>query len=139
MDLAITYMRRAQYKQADSLYEQTLLIQQQVLPPDHPFIAITYRNQGEVALALGQKEKARAKAQASLDILDDLYPEDHNFILATKSTLGAALFQLGRLAEAEPLLQAAYDSMYALKGPTHTQTQKAHQRLKALQEAKQSL
>ena len=63
-----------EYPKALSSYEKGLAIQQQSLPPNHPDLAMTYNNIGNVYFnmdeypkALSSYEKALAVKQQSLD------------------------------------------------------------------------
>ncbi len=73
----IYLIETARYKTARANLQRALTIKEAVYGPDHPQVAITLTNLGNVQQALGDNETARATLQRALTIFEAVYGPDH--------------------------------------------------------------
>jgi tetratricopeptide (TPR) repeat protein len=90
-----TRRARAQYATARELLQRALAINEAVYGPEHPEIAITLTNLGNVQQQLGEFEAARASQQRALAINEAVYGPEHPEIAITLTNLGSVQPQLG--------------------------------------------
>ncbi|MCI5134319.1 MAG: tetratricopeptide repeat protein [Candidatus Electrothrix sp. AW2] len=98
-----------QYKDALQKYEASLKIGQQVLPLDHPDIAINLSNIGSTLAELGRHEEALEKKEAALEMLRKVLPKDHPNIATSLNNIGYTLGELSRHEEALEKQEAALE------------------------------
>jgi hypothetical protein len=61
-NLAAFYVWKGQYAQAEPLYKRALAIEEKVLGPEHPRLALTLENIAEVCRETGRAQEAKALA-----------------------------------------------------------------------------
>ena len=65
------------YSKALSSYERALEIEQKTLPPNHPFLAISYGNIASVYFKMGQYSEALTFYTKELEIEQQSLPSNH--------------------------------------------------------------
>ncbi|CAF4400937.1 unnamed protein product, partial [Rotaria sordida] len=65
------------YSKALSSYEQSLEIRKIALPPNHPDLAASYNNIGNVYAEMGEYSKALSSYERSLEIRKIALPPNH--------------------------------------------------------------
>jgi Flp pilus assembly protein TadD len=66
-NLGTTYVREGKYAQAEALFTQALEIQKRVMGPENPLTAVTVYNLGGLAARRGDKDKAIALLNQSVN------------------------------------------------------------------------
>ena len=66
-----------EYPKALSSFEKALAIQQQSLPPNHPSLAASYGNIGNLHYRMGEYSKALPIYKRALEIAQQSLPPDH--------------------------------------------------------------
>ena len=103
-----------EYAAAKQSYEQALAIRRKSLPPNHPDIAQSLNNRGNVQYELREYAAAKQSDEEALAIFRKSLPRDHPLIASSLRGLGLLGLKSGvgvgdvvsRLAEATDLLQA---------------------------------
>jgi len=99
--------RRAEFRAAQAAGERALAIKEAVYGPDHPEVAGTLGNLGNVLEELGELAAARAVLERALTIFEGVYGPDHPEVAGTLGNLGNVLEELGELAAARAALERA--------------------------------
>ncbi|CAF1531665.1 unnamed protein product [Adineta steineri] len=68
------------YPKALSSHEEALEIRQQSLPPNHPDLAMSFGNVGNVYSRMGQHSKALSFCQRAVDIAQQSLPSNHSHL-----------------------------------------------------------
>ncbi len=100
--------------------------------PEHPEVAITLGNLGNVQQQLGELEAARATQQRALTINEAVYGPEHPEIAGTLTNLGIVQQQLGELEAARASIGRAAGIFQRRLGPDHPQTKRARAILESL-------
>ena len=77
-----------------------MVIQEKVLPLEHPTLAISYNNVGSTYGALGEHRKALEYKLKALEILKKVLPQDHPYIMDGCANVAVTLIALNRFREA---------------------------------------
>jgi tetratricopeptide (TPR) repeat protein len=91
---------QGEYPEAIKLYEKTLEIQQQSLPPNHPNLGISYNNIGEVYDNMGDYSKALSNYQKALEIQRQSLPPNHPDLSASYNNIGGVYDSMGDYSKA---------------------------------------
>jgi tetratricopeptide (TPR) repeat protein len=129
---------RAQYTQAESLYQEALRIHKKVVGPEHPTTAATTHALATLYQAQGRYDEAEPLYQEALRIKQKALPPEHPTTAATMHELARLYQAQGRYNEAEPLYQEALAIYEKTLGSDHPYTGIARTSYKQfLAEAKQ--
>lgn len=98
---------------AEERLREALAIQQAVLTPDHPDLAITRVDLAETLLLTGNSQEALVQAQMGETSLLKSLSESHWITAVARHAHGAALQAVGDINAAEPLLRSSYEQLAA--------------------------
>jgi tetratricopeptide (TPR) repeat protein len=113
-----TYMReRARYAEAQPLYERALAIQEKVLGPDHPDVAMSLNNLANLHRAQGRYVEARPLYERALAIREKALGPDHLDVAASLNNLGELNYKQGRYADVQALYERALAIREKALGP----------------------
>lgn len=104
-NLAVLYSNMGRYAEALAFDEKSLALKTQILPAQHPDIALSMNNLADTHLTLGAADKALPFLQQALAIFRANFADSHPHIAMTLVNLGRAYAALGRNAEAEAHLR----------------------------------
>ncbi len=113
---------RAQYTQAEPLYQEALSIKQKALPPEHPDTAATMHELASLYQAQGRYSEAEPLYQEALSISKKVEGPEHPDTAATMHALASLYQAQGRYAEAEPLYQRSLAIYEKTLGSNHPYT-----------------
>jgi tetratricopeptide (TPR) repeat protein len=94
---------RANYTQAEPLYQRALTIREKALGLEHPEVAASLNNLAELYRTQGQYEKAEPLYQRALAIREKALGPDHPNVATQLNNLAQLLQATNRLSDAEPL------------------------------------
>ncbi len=106
----------------------------QVLGPDHFITAYAQNVAGRAYCDGGDAATGEPLLEASLTTRREQLPEGHWLLANGESLLGDCLARLGRNDAAERLLKSGYEQLRNDRGPEHTKTVEARDRLRAFYE-----
>jgi tetratricopeptide (TPR) repeat protein len=107
---------------AQTLFERSVSIYEQVLGSDHPATAISLQNLGMVLRNQGDLEAARPLYERALAIREQVLGPEHPETAASLNNLGRLLHDLGDHEAARPLLERALTISEKLMGNDHPDT-----------------
>ncbi len=99
--------RRAQYPQAEPLYQHTLAIYEQQLGPEHPDTANSLNNLAALYNEQGKYEQAEPLLQRALAIREKQLGPEHPSTAQSLNNLAVLYDTQGKYEQAEPLYQRA--------------------------------
>jgi tetratricopeptide (TPR) repeat protein len=110
---------RAQYTQAEPLYQRALHIWEQVHGPDHPNVAYTLNNLAELYRDQSKYAQAELLYQRALHIFEQTQGPEHPDVAYPLHNLANLYREQGRYTQAEPLYQRALHIWEQAYGPDH--------------------
>ncbi len=114
------YLReRAQYAEAEPLYQQALHIWKRALGPDHPLVAHSFNGLANVYRDQGKYEQAEPLYQRALHIWKHALGPDHPGVAYLLNNLAELYRKQGKYEQAEPLYQRALAIREQQLGPEH--------------------
>jgi tetratricopeptide (TPR) repeat protein len=120
LDCAAAYLwERGQLRQARSVFERALAIDEATHDANHAALAIDRNNLGNVLQASGDLAGARAQLEQALRIAEASYGSGHPVVAAVRNTLGRVLQNLGAWPEAQAQLEQALRIAEASYGSGH--------------------
>jgi tetratricopeptide (TPR) repeat protein len=123
MNRAGYYLKeRAQYAEAEPLYQRALDIREKTLGPEHPDTATSLNNLAGLYNSQGRYAEAEPLYQRALDITEKALGPEHPYTAMSLNNLAGLYDSQGRYAEAEPLLKRALDITEKALGPEHPST-----------------
>jgi len=111
-----------QFTQAEPLYQQALVIREQMLGPGHPAVAETLNNLGVLYHEQGKCVEAESLYYQALVIREQMLGPEHPAVAETLNNLGASYLFQGKYAQAEPLYQRAITIRQQILGLEHHDT-----------------
>jgi tetratricopeptide (TPR) repeat protein len=124
--------RRAQYPQAEPLYQRALAIYEQQLGPQHPSTATSLNNLAELYRDQGKYEQAEPLYQRALAIREQQLGPQHPFTATSLDNLARLYRTQGKYEQAEPLLKRALAIQEKQLGPQHPHTARSLNNLAGL-------
>src|SRR5216684_1422850 len=119
---AADYLReRAQYEQAEPLYQRALRIWKQTLGPEHPKVAYPLHNLALLYFKQGEYEQAEPLYQRALAIDEQAYGPQHPDVAYPLYNLANLYVAQGKYEQAEPLYRRALRIWEQALGPEHPQ------------------
>jgi tetratricopeptide (TPR) repeat protein len=94
--------RERRHEQARDYFQQTLVLREQALGPDHPHVAASLSSLGAVAESMGELDEARSYLERALAIKEKTLGPDH-------ASVGTTLYNLGNVAHLDGDFEAARD------------------------------
>jgi len=116
-----THLDKGNYRQAHKTATHAHKINNTLHPPNHPNIALTLGNLGNVEHGLGNYAEAKRFYERALKIDEAHYGPDHPQVAGTLNNLGNAESDTGNYAEGKRLLERALKIDEAYYGPNHHQ------------------
>ena len=110
---------RAAYPEAELLYQQTQVIEEKALGPDHLDLAATLVSLGLLYATQSRYAEAEPLYQQARAIVEKALGPDHPELAATLDNLAQLYADQGRYTEAEPLYQQARAIREKALGPDH--------------------
>jgi tetratricopeptide (TPR) repeat protein/CHAT domain-containing protein len=110
----VTLYGQGKYLEALELARRALDVTRKALGENHPLLAYSLNNLGNVLTALGKPAEALPYYQRALDMYQKLYPDKeypngHPVLARSLDDLGVVLSELGKPAEALPYYKRALD------------------------------
>jgi tetratricopeptide (TPR) repeat protein len=91
---------QGEYKEALVLYEKSLAIREQLLPPNHPDLAKSYINIGLVYDSMGEYSKALSYYEKALAIQQQSLPPTHPDLASSYNNIGNVYDNMGEYSKA---------------------------------------
>ncbi len=91
---------RGEYKEALALYEKSLAIREQSLPPNHLDLANSYLGIGNVYSNIGEYSKALSYYEKALAIQQQSLPPNHPGLAASYNNIGSVYSNMGEYSKA---------------------------------------
>jgi len=120
-ELAYTYVLSGQYQKAGPLYKESMTVLAKQLGQDHPEMATSWYQIGELQETLGEYDKAVSLYKKSLEILEKKRGQDHPVLANIIDKLAALCMELEMEKQAVPLYQRLVRIREKALGPTHPQ------------------
>jgi tetratricopeptide (TPR) repeat protein len=114
--------RRAQYAQAEPLYQRALAINEQQLGPEHPDTARSLNNLAALYYTQGKYEQVEPLYQRALAINEQQLGPEHPDTAGSLNNLAALYYTQGKYEQAEPFYQRALAINEKQLGPEHPDT-----------------
>ncbi|CAF0960380.1 unnamed protein product [Adineta steineri] len=86
---------QGEYQEALFYYEKALTIRQQLLPPNHPDLGMSYNNIGSVYDSMGDYPKALSYYERALEIRQQSLPYNHPDLGASYNNIGSVYYSMG--------------------------------------------
>jgi tetratricopeptide (TPR) repeat protein len=120
-ELAYTYVLSGQYQKAGPLYKESMTVLAKQLGPDHPEMATSWYQIGELQETLGEYDKAVSLYKKSLEILEKKRGQEHPVLANSIDKLAALCMELEMEKQAVPLYQRLVRIREKALRPTHPQ------------------
>jgi len=120
--LADAHGDRANYQEAEQLYQRCLEARERLLGPEHPSTLTTVNNLGLLYSDKGDYEQAEALYLRALEASERLLGPEHPDTLTTVGNLGLLYSDKGDYEQAEGLYLRALEAKERLLGPEHPDT-----------------
>jgi tetratricopeptide (TPR) repeat protein len=117
--LAVFFMTKAQYQQAEPLYRRSLALNESSEKPDQRIIATCLNNLATLLQATNRLEEAEPLMRRALEIDEASFGKMHSNVACDLNNLAALLQATNRLAEAEPLMRRAMEIDESIHGKDH--------------------
>jgi tetratricopeptide (TPR) repeat protein len=115
-------MDRAQYSEAQPLYELSLHISEQTVGPEHPDTASTLHELARLAQAQGNYAQAQPLYERALRIYEQSLGSEHPNTATTLNEMARLAQAQGNYAQAQPLYERALRIYEQSLGPGHPAT-----------------
>lgn len=120
-ELAYTYVLSGQYQKAGPLYKESMTVLARELGQDHPEMATSWQQIGELQETLGEYEKAVSLYKKALAILEKKRGPEHPVLANILAKLAALCMELEMEKEAVPLYERLVRIQEKALRPTHPQ------------------
>ena len=118
-NLALLYVNQGQSAKAAPLYKRALAINEKVLGPDHPDVAISLNNLAGLFDTQGQYVEAEPLYRRALRIKENAFGLDHSSVALSVNNLAGLYRNQGQYAQAESLFRRALAIWEKTLGPDH--------------------
>ena len=120
-ELAYTYVLSGQYQKAGPLYKESMTTLAKQLGQDHPEMATSWYQLGELQETLGEYDKAVALYKKSLEIFERKRGQEHPVLAVILDKLAALCMELEMEKQAVPLYERLVRIREKALRPTHPQ------------------
>jgi tetratricopeptide (TPR) repeat protein len=120
-ELAYTYVLSGQYQKAGPLYKESMTALAKKLGQEHPEMATSWYQIGELQETLGEYDKAVSLYKKSLEILEKKRGQDHPVLAGILDKLAALCMELELEKQAVPLYERLVRIREKALRPTHPQ------------------
>jgi tetratricopeptide (TPR) repeat protein len=134
-NLASVYGAQGLLEQAKPLYERSLEIREQNLPPDHPDIASGLNELAILYYSEGDYEKVETLFQRSLAMLEKSLGKDHFSVAGCLNNLARLYEKQGKFEQAEPLYYRSLAIKEQSMGENHPRVANSLNNLASLHQA----
>jgi tetratricopeptide (TPR) repeat protein/predicted Ser/Thr protein kinase len=119
---------RGQGKRRDSLekHRRALAIREQLVGPQHPYVASSLNNIGVVLWSLGEYDEALAAHRRELEISRAAFGNNHLMTASAHAGIGNVMFSLGNLDEALVAHRESLAIKQRVLGPDHPNCARSH-------------
>jgi Tfp pilus assembly protein PilF len=117
--LGIAEYNQGQYKEALALYEKSLEIRQQTLPPNHSNLGYSYNAIGAVYHSMGEYPKAISSYEKVLEIWQQSLPSNHPDLAASYNNIGLVYYGMGDYPKALSSYKKALEIWRQSLPPNH--------------------
>jgi len=114
--------QRAQYEEAEPLYQRAIAIGEKTLGPEHPLLAIYINNLANLYRDQGKYEEAEPLYQRAIAIGEKTLGPEHPDLATWLNNLANLYCDQGRYEEAEPLFKRALAVYEQKLGANHPST-----------------
>jgi tetratricopeptide (TPR) repeat protein len=98
--LALIKDAQGKYTEAVTYCEKSLKIQQKSLPANHPLLATSYNNIGEVYRNMGEYSKALSYYEKAHQIFEKTLPANHPHLASSYNSIGSVYYKMGEYSKA---------------------------------------
>ena len=127
--LAAAYLAAGRVADAIALFEQTLVVLQRKLGPDHPDTLTSQNNLASAYQDAGRVAEAIQLYEQNLAVRERLPGPDHPSTLNSRGNLAAAYLAADRVADAIALFEQTLAGRDRVLGPDHPDTQTSRKNL----------
>jgi len=120
-ELAYTYVLSGQYQKAGPLYKESMTTLAKQLGQDHPEMATSWYQLGELQETLGEYDKAVALYKKSLEIFEKKRGQEHPVLAVILDKLASLCMELEMEKQAVPLYERLVRIREKALRPTHPQ------------------
>ena len=117
---ALYFHERAQYEEAEPLYERVLHVFEQALGLEHPDVAQSLNNLAILYCEQSRYEEAESLYERALHVLEQALGLEHPDVAQSLNNLAILYCEQGRYEEAEPLYERALSILLRLFGWDHS-------------------
>ncbi|CAF1513469.1 unnamed protein product, partial [Didymodactylos carnosus] len=117
--LAIIKANQGEYPIAAGLYEKSLAVTENILPPNHPDFAASYNNIGSVYAKMGEHSKALSSYERSLEIQKTALPPNHPDFAASYNNIGVLYANMGEHSKALSSFERSLEIRKITLPPNH--------------------
>jgi hypothetical protein len=121
-NLGISLNAQCKYGEAETMYRETLAVQQRVLGSEHPDTLFMANNVGISLNAQGKYDKAETIYRETLAVQQRVLRSEHPDTLNTSSNLANALKLQGKYGEAETMYRETLAVLQRVLGSEHPDT-----------------
>jgi tetratricopeptide (TPR) repeat protein len=115
------FREQGEYEQAKLHYQRVLQIDEKALGADHPNVAMTLTNLGNVFREQGEYEQAKLHHQRALQIMEEVMGADHPNVASSLNNLGNVSREQGEYEQAKLHYQRALQIEEKALGANHPQ------------------
>ena len=108
-----------EYSKALSFHEKALGILQETLPPNHPNLATSYNNIGQVYSNMGEYSKALSFHEKALGIRQETLPPNHPYLATSYNNIGQVYSKMGEYSKALSFYEKALGIYQETLPPNH--------------------
>jgi tetratricopeptide (TPR) repeat protein len=107
------------YRKAIEFYEQSLNINEKILPPNDPRLATAYNNIGMVYRKIGEYSKALSLFERSLEIMEIALPPDHPVLATFYNNIGMVYDNMDEYSKALSSYERSLEIRKKALPPSH--------------------
>ena len=134
-NLAFLLHARGRLREAEPLFRETMKLRREKLPADHPSLADTLTQLGDLLVDDHRPREAEAFLEEAISIYRKAFPAGHLSTALAEIRSGICLADLGRFEEAEPRLLQGYAALPPGKDTASIKRSKVRDRIAKLYEA----
>ena len=120
-ELAYTYVLSGQHQKAGSLYKEAMTALARKLGQDHPEMAVSWQQIGELQETLGEYDKAVSLYRKALEIMEKKRGPEHPALASILAKLAALCMELEMEPQAVPLYERLVRIQEKALRPNHPQ------------------
>jgi tetratricopeptide (TPR) repeat protein/predicted Ser/Thr protein kinase len=118
-NMSSLFLAQGDYEQGKLHQERALQIEEKVLGPDHPQVAVALNNLGLTLFVRGEREQARLHIERGLRVTEEALGPDHPNVAQGLKSLGTVLHSQGEREQAKLHIERALQIEEKVLGPDH--------------------